>query len=146
MTARAFFYEPTGRIDAIIGNVAQAAYAAAGTLTNSSTAFDRTALNTTTGKRYNAVILAGQTGAVTGAPTSFTCTYQVQDSADGSTGWTAVGSPLVITAASTASAASVDLSSADRYIRVVVTVAYTGGTTPTLFASSALLGVYDTET
>lgn len=145
MTARAFFYEPTGRADAIIGNVAQAAYAAAGTLTNNSTGFDRTALNTTSGKRYNAVVILGQTGAVTGTPTSFTCTFQLQDSPDNST-WTAFGSPLVITAASTASAASVDLSSADRYIRVVVTVAYTGGTTPTLFASSTLLGVYDTET
>ncbi|MBL4769336.1 MAG: hypothetical protein JKY94_16810 [Rhodobacteraceae bacterium] len=142
MPSRTFFSDPNSHFDAVLANAAQAAYAAASTLTNNSAGFDRTAQNTTSGKHYSGAILGGQTGAVTGAPTSFTCTYQLQDSPDNSA-WTNFGTALVLTAASDADSKSIDLSQADRWVRVVLTVAYVAGTTPTLFATSNLHLVHD---
>lgn len=142
MTSRSLFTDPKGIMDAFPGNPAQAAYAAASSLTANSVGFDWTLQNTTTGKAYSSALLVGQTGAVTGAPTSFTCTWQVQDSPDNST-WANYGDPLVLTAAASADALSVKLVDADRYVRVVCTVAFVGGTTPTLYASSAFAGVIE---
>lgn len=92
-------------------------------------------------------------GATTGTPTSFTADAKIQDSADGSTGWAdytpppgpgstpATAAVTQITAASKMQSKDVDLATAKAFIRVVETVAFVGGTTPTLaVCSDVVLG------
>lgn len=88
-------------------------------------------------------------GAVSGAPSAVAITSALQHSPDGST-WSAYtpgaafSTPATsgtIAAANTDNATSVDLSSAYRYIRTVMTVTLTGGTTPAaLVEASVVLG------
>lgn len=78
-----------------------------------------------------------QVGGTTGTPTSFTVDAKVQESADGSTGWADIsGDALVqVTSANKTGEIKVALgsrSASKRYIRVIVTPALTGGTTPTV--------------
>jgi hypothetical protein len=96
---------------------------------------------------YESAQIVVQTGATTGTPTSFTVDAKIQDSADGSTGWadyTAPGATAVaalttlITADSTAKF-NVDLSGAKRYVRVVQTIAFVAGTSPTLLNNAAVV-------
>jgi len=84
--------------------------------------------------------LVAQTGAATGGPTTQTLDAKIQDSPDGSTGWAdyippgaaSVAAIPQITAINTLARKRVDLSGARRYIRVVTTVGFTGGSSPTL--------------
>ena len=77
---------------------------------------------------------------VTGSPTSFTVDGKLQDSADGST-WADVAADLSIntkvaftqrTAINTQDWFNTDLSRLRRYVRLVFTVTFVGGTTPTV--------------
>lgn len=96
---------------------------------------------------YESAQLVVQTGAVTGAPTSFTVDVKLQDSADGSTGWadytapgaSAVAAIATMTAADTTAKANVDLSGAKRFVRAVGTVGFVAGTTPTALNNCVLV-------
>lgn len=92
-------------------------------------------------------VIHTETGAETGSPTGVSVQSTLQHSPDGNT-WsnflydgvnTAQGSP--ITAASTAQDYPVDLSLADRFIRVTTSVAFTGGSSPTVgVVATVILG------
>lgn len=81
-------------------------------------------------------------GAVAGAPTSFTATVTMNE-ADDSSGTNvqavAQSTSVVLTAGSTRGMANGQRTK--RYVQAVVTVAFTGGTTPTIPFSSEVLGV-----
>ncbi|MDE1914737.1 MAG: hypothetical protein KGJ57_17440 [Sphingomonadales bacterium] len=84
-------------------------------------------------------VLHAATGAITGSPTTTSVTTKLQHSADNSTwadyvapGAAAVAATSAITAASTDASVAIDLSSANRYIRAVSTIAFTGGSSPTV--------------
>lgn len=83
-------------------------------------------------------------GAVTGAPSSFTVQAKVQDSADNSTfaDYAPLGTVIqgaVLAAANSDDLVPVNLSSARRYVRVVETIAFTGGTSPTIEIAADLI-------
>lgn len=92
---------------------------------------------------FEDAVLLVSTGAVAGAPTAQTVDAKIQDSADGTT-WADVAGLTIaqITAADTEQELDIDLTPLKRYIRVVATITFTGGTTPTigLFAGFALGG------
>lgn len=85
-------------------------------------------------------VLHTGTGAASGAPTATSVTTKLQHSPDNST-WAdyAPDGVNVATAAAVGASSdgslSVDLTLANRYIRAVATVAFTGGTSPTVFAT-----------
>lgn len=96
--------------------------------------------------------LIATTGAETGSPSARTFDAKIQDSADGSTGWadyippdqTTVAAVTQITAASSEAEVDVNLSGAKQYVRVVDTLAFTGGTSPTLgIQTTVVLGGFD---
>lgn len=99
------------------------------------------------GTLYMGCTLSALLGAETGTPTSFTADFKLQDSADNSTfadyvppgGVAADAAVTQMTAGSAISDVDIDLSGARRYIRVVETIAITGGTSPKVPASSTLL-------
>ncbi len=82
------------------------------------------------------------TGALTGGPTTETATIKVQDSADNATfadyipPGLAATPTAVVAAANARGTLAVDLSGARRYLRVVCTVAFTGGASPTMGVSA----------
>jgi hypothetical protein len=87
-------------------------------------------------------------GAVGGAPSAVTVQSTLQHSSDNAT-WTnytpdgaaSAAQTSAVSAASTQTTLAVDLSGANRYLRVVTTVAFTGGTSPTaLIAANLVLG------
>lgn len=90
---------------------------------------------------YDSCVLFAQAGAATGAPTTRTLDAKIQESEDGTTGWTDVeGAAIAQIAADNGSAkVNVDLSGVQRYIRVVQTVGFTGGTSPALPNSAAVV-------
>lgn len=96
------------------------------------TGFDRT--------NYQSCVLGVQTGAVTGAPDAQSATAKIQHSSDdGSSDAYAdytmpngVAASLAVTGASSIGELDVDLAGAKKYIRVVLTTAFTAGTAPTL--------------
>lgn len=84
---------------------------------------------------FMSAILSAITGVATGTPSTQTVTVKIQDSADGSTGWADytpdVGSAsFTITADGTFNDVNVNLRKAKRYIRAVIVVAFTGGSSP----------------
>jgi hypothetical protein len=90
-------------------------------------------------------VLHSGLGAISGAPSASSVTTKLQHSSDNST-WTdfkpdganvALLAPL--TAANTEGSLNVDLSLANRYIRAVSTVAFTGGTTPSLLTVAEIV-------
>lgn len=90
-------------------------------------------------------VLYTSVGAVSGSPTTTSVVSKVQDSADDSAwadyepdGANVATSPA-ITAASTDDNTAVNLSGARRYVRVVTTVAFTGGTSPAALVAAALV-------
>lgn len=103
----------------------------AGTLNGAT--IDRMAAGTQQG--YLSCVLWGGCGAATGSPSAQTYDCKLQDSPDGST-WAdftdAAGNGALtqITADDTSGTENVNLEAADRYIRVVQTVGFTGGSTP----------------
>lgn len=90
---------------------------------------------------YDELELLVSTGAATGTPTSFSVDAKIQDSADNSS--FADVSGLAITAITadntTGSVAKIDASGLRRYVRVVTTPAYVGGTSPKVPVATVLL-------
>lgn len=83
-------------------------------------------------------------GAATGAPTAQSVAGKLQESADGSTGWTDITGAAItaITTNDKTSEIKVALNSRVahlRYIRAVVTPTLTGGTTPTIPVSAVVI-------
>ena len=91
---------------------------------------------------FSSCVLSVQAGAASGAPTAIEFGAKLQHSDDGATDWTDYeGAEVELTEASTIAEADVDLSGAKQFIRVVESLAFTGGTTPTLgTASQVVLG------
>lgn len=93
---------------------------------------------------YGSLDLFFSVGATTGSPTSFTVDAAIQDSDDGTTFaaiTAATASIAQVTAINTDRRLSLDLSLIRRYVRVVSTVAFVGGTTPAaLICSVPVLG------
>lgn len=88
-------------------------------------------------------VLTGLAGAATGAPTTQSVIYKLQESVDGSTGWTDItdAAMAAITTDDTGDELDVNLAGAELFIRVVATVSFTGGTTPAqLIAATVALG------
>jgi len=82
-------------------------------------------------------VLHQAAGAVGGAPSTTSVVTKLQHSSDNST-WADykpdgvnVATNAALTAANTENSLSVDLTAANRYIRAVTTVSFTGGTSPT---------------
>jgi len=118
-------------INAVVGTVPTTA--SAGAINGSS--IDR--------QGYQSCALHVSGGAATGTPTSLTIASKIQESSTGSSGWTDVSGAAITTsaAASTDAEADVDLSGVKRYVRVVTTVAFVGGTSPAIpVAASVVLG------
>lgn len=93
-------------------------------------------------------VLHTSAGAVSGAPSTTSVQSKIQHSADNST-WADYTDPdtgttaqaAALTAQNTANSLSVDLINANRYIRAVTVVAFTGGTSPAaLVATGIVLG------
>ena len=82
------------------------------------------------------------TGAATGTPTTQSATAKIQHSDDNSTfaDYTPPdgSASVAVTAVDSTGSVDVDLSGAKQYIRVVMTTAFTGGTTPTLLSAAAV--------
>ncbi|HEY4112868.1 MAG TPA: hypothetical protein VGM17_02300 [Rhizomicrobium sp.] len=91
---------------------------------------------------YQSCLLFAQTGAASGSPSTQTLDCKLQ-SADDNSGTNAAdidGAAISqITAVNSNASASVDLLGAKRWIRAVSTVAFTGGTSPTLLHSAAIV-------
>ncbi len=96
---------------------------------------------------YNSVMLSFEEGAITGTPATAAVDCKVQDSADGSTGWNDVSGASITQQTSTTGNKSAQIRvegvnlNTKRYLRAVVTVAFTGGSSPAAPISAvALLG------
>ena len=95
---------------------------------------------------YGSCEIVVGTGAVTGSPSAQTVDAKLQESADGSTGWTDVaddaGTTVAITqitAANTDARKSAKLSAQKRYVRLAATVAFTSGSTPKIGVYGAIV-------
>lgn len=114
--------------------------ASAGTINGAS--IDRVAHN-----MAGSCVLHQATGASTGTPTTISVQSTLQHSPDNST-WSnyepdgaTVQQTAALTAVNSDNAVAVDLTNANRYIRSVTVVAFTGGTSPTvLVAADVALG------
>lgn len=91
-------------------------------------------------------VLRGSRGADAGGASPHSVAYAVEHSTASGSGYVALndrdGNAIVIAANTTddsGSEVSIDLSGADRYIRVVATVVLTGGTSPTLPIAAMLV-------
>jgi len=95
------------------------------------------------GNYFQSCVLKLSAGAATGGPTTRTVDAKLQESADGSTGWTDIAGAAVtqLVADNTESQKDVDLTGVKRFIRDVVTVAFTGGASPAIpVGSEVVLG------
>ena len=90
---------------------------------------------------FESCVLAAHSGAVTGGPSAQTVDSKLQDSPDGSTGWVDITGAAItqITAVDTIERKNVDLAAVKRFIRVVTTVGFTGGTSPDLGVAAVVL-------
>jgi hypothetical protein len=79
---------------------------------------------------YESCLMVSDTGLSTGSPSAYSVTPKLQHSADGSTNWTDFQAGTAIAADSTTTQTAIDLSLALAWVRVVHTVAFTGGTSP----------------
>jgi hypothetical protein len=93
---------------------------------------------------FSSAMIVVENGAATGAPTTQTVDAKVQESADNSTFTDVTGATITqMTASSKSAQIRVEGlgTSRLRYLRVVVTPAFTGGTTPAaLISANILLG------
>lgn len=90
---------------------------------------------------FASLVLIDAVGAATGAPSTQTHDLKIQESDDGSSGWTDVsGAALAQKTTATAEVRRLDfnLAGVKRFIRTVETNAFTGGTTPA-FPSAAVV-------
>jgi hypothetical protein len=90
-------------------------------------------------------MLHQQVGAVTGAPTTSSVITTLQHSQDNAT-WTTylpdgvtAATTAALTAANSDNSLSIDLTLAQRFIRAVTTVAFTGGATPAVLVAVDLM-------
>jgi hypothetical protein len=89
---------------------------------------------------YASAVLFVDVGATSGNPTSFTVDCKLQESDDGSTWADITGASIAtITTANTQKELNVDLRGRKRYIRAVLTASFSGGSSPTVLASAALV-------
>jgi hypothetical protein len=95
----------------------------------------------------NSAVLHQMVGADSGAPTTISVQTKLQDSADGAAfadfkpDGVNVAATAALTAVSSENSVAIDLTTARRFIRPVMTVGFTGGTTPAaLVASDLVLG------
>jgi hypothetical protein len=96
---------------------------------------------------YNTAMLAFESGAVSGSPTTTSIAVKIQESADGSTNWqdakdntnTTIGG--TVTAASTALLARIEGLGVNRkrYLRVVETTTFSGGTSPAVLVHGNII-------
>lgn len=92
---------------------------------------------------FQSCVLSGQAGAAAGAPTARTVDFKLQESADGSTNWADISGAAVTTIIADNGEAhvNVNLAGVKKFIRIVATVTFTGGTTPTIpVAATVALG------
>lgn len=89
---------------------------------------------------FNSCVLHASAGAVTGAPSAQTVDAKIQDSATSGGSFVdfAGGAITQITTVDSDAEVDIDLSGAKAFIKVVVTVGFTGGTTPTIPVASTL--------
>lgn len=89
---------------------------------------------------YNSGTFVVHNGVATGVPTSYTVDGKVQESADGSTGWADVVGAAITQIAANSIAKVIRVeglgTSRKRYLRVVVTPAFVGGTSPAALVSA----------
>lgn len=101
------------------------------------------------GQQADSALMVVSIGATTGTPTSFTVTNKIQESDDNST-WTDVAwtdilprgdsAPSAMSVVSTEQVVRLaGLRHRERYLRVVSTVAFSGGTSPTVLHYSSLV-------
>lgn len=128
----------------------QAIRAQAATADVSGAAYDRYALG---GDAVMSGIMLVSRGTETGGPSTDTVQFQLQDSADGSTDWQQVTNrdyasqdpnaeldvESTVMAAPGDERVDFDLSGARRYVRIFADVVLTGGTSPTVPISAALV-------
>lgn len=90
---------------------------------------------------FDSCVLAAQTGAASGSPSALTLAAKIQESADGATGWADITDAAIepLTAENSVARVNVRLPAAKRYLRVVETVGFTGGSSPTIGASSTIV-------
>lgn len=83
--------------------------------------------------RSRSLTVIALTGAVTGAPSSFTVSMKLQDSDDGTSGWADLtgGALPVLSAINTLAELNLGLT-AKAFVRVVSVVAFVAGTVPTV--------------
>ena len=111
--------------------------AAAGTINGAS--IDRTLHN-----MAGSCVLHQVVGAETGAPTAASVQTKLQHSPDNST-WSdfqinsTVQETAALTAANSENTAAIDLTGANRFIRPVTIVAFTGGTSPEIQVASGIV-------
>ena len=92
----------------------------------------------------NCCILHQMVGAVSGTPTTASVVSKLQHSPDNAT-WTdfqingTTQQAAALTAANSEDSLSIDLTAASRFIRPVMTVAFTGGTTPAALVAADLV-------
>lgn len=83
------------------------------------------------GAGYSGALIAAETGAVTGSPTSFSVAWRLQDSADDVTYADVTGvDDLVITTANTKARAGVNVRRMRAYTRWRRVIAFVAGTSP----------------
>jgi len=88
---------------------------------------------------YLSAVLHVACGAASGTPTAQTVDAKIQESADGSS-WSDVSGAAItqITADNSEQELNLNLSGRKQYIRAVVTVAFTGGTSPAIPVAATL--------
>ena len=98
---------------------------------------------------YSDLCLYGQVGSASGTPDSFTAIFKLQDSADGSTNWADVTGMVLSTITTAKGKAKLNVPGLwknRRYVRVVSTVAFVGGTSPAIpCEGGVLLGLAASE-
>jgi hypothetical protein len=121
-----------------IRNVGALVTGAAGIVPQSSVAATVTGSAITKGDAQSAVLF-GFTGAATGTPTTTSVTYKVQDCATSGGTYADFATASAAIGASATSTTNVNLAGAKAYLKVVATVAFTGGSTPAVQLCAALV-------
>lgn len=107
-------------------------------------AINGTAIDRTFHGLANSCVLHQMVGAVSGAPTAVSVQTKLQHSPDNTT-WSdfqingTTQSAPALTAANSEDSLAIDLTTAYRFIRAEMTVAFTGGTTPAAVVASDLV-------
>ena len=93
------------------------------------------------GYDYQSGVLAVGVGSASGTPTSFSVAANIQDSADGSTGWADVSGTSItaITAANGVASVKFNLRGARGYIRAKGRPSFVGGSSPTIPVTATLV-------